>query len=657
MGLNYPASDIPAQARALYKRNIFRIIADVRAPIVPIARLPDTDAAPLDLSMSTLRSVSPVHLEYLQNMGVGASLSISIIVDGRLWGLFACHHLTPRLPGFVERTTLELVGTMFSLMLATRERSEVFTYETKSLGVTDRLLSVLARDPARLRDAAWIGEVMSDAIPADGVGVQIDGQIVLSGLTPHPSEFQDLLTDLNWASTTEVFATDHIAAMTPAAVSYAERASGLLAIPLSRSPRDFVVLFRAQRLRTVRWAGHPLKPVETEATGTRLSPRKSFAAWSEQVKDRATPFTAAEIRVATAVRGTLLDIVLEMYGVAEEERKSVEDRRNLLISELNHRVRNILALIRGIISQTTRSDNGQDMMSSLDARIQSLARAHDQLTSDKLGTARLRALIDTEILAFAVDKRDRVRVTGPDIRLLPTASTIAVLIVHELVTNSTKYGALSAEGAIAIDWTIEGNGGLSLTWREIDGPSVTPPRRRGFGSSIIERSLPHELGGTAELRFRVTGVEADFTIPAEYIRYDIDPASFEDPADPALPIPLRPLAGKSVLLVEDSLIIAMDCETSIQELGARDVFLAATVADALAVLATRDFDFAVLDVNLGRENSMPIGEVLADRAIPFIFATGYGETTIIPPRLRDRGIIVKPYTRADLAREVTRPPR
>lgn len=168
LGLNYPASDIPAQARALYLRNVFRIIADVNAAPVPIVPPLDAQGQALDQSLSLLRAVSPIHIEYLRNMGVEASLSISIVVDGRLWGLFACHHYAPLLPSLAKRTASELFGQMFSLMLESRERREAADYEARARQLTDRLMAAVAQDHDLLDNPDWLGEIVSDTIPCDG---------------------------------------------------------------------------------------------------------------------------------------------------------------------------------------------------------------------------------------------------------------------------------------------------------------------------------------------------------------------------------------------------------------------------------------------------------------------------------------------------------
>ena len=473
LGLNYPASDIPAQARALYLRNAFRIITDVKAKPVPILPGLDPAGAALDQSLCILRAVSPIHIEYLRNMGVEASLSISIIVQGKLWGLFACHHYRARLPSFAQRSAAELFGQMFSLMLESRERAEAAEYETRARMVADRLMATVAQNSDLLTDAQWLGEIIFDTIQADGVGVSIDSAVSLSGLTPDETQFARIVQTLNRTASGQVFTTDQISVIVPGAEDYANRAAGLLAIPLSRSPRDYVVLFRSERLRSVRWGGNPeKKDIEYGPNGPRLTPRKSFEEWSDLVRGKALPFTAAELRMGETLRTALLEVVLRLSESAGQERRRAHEQQELLIAELNHRVRNILSLIRGLISQTRHSSlSAEAFTQTLDDRVQALARAHDQITADSWGPAPLIDLIATEAGAYLGDRRDRIRANGPNVLLEPGAFTVLALVIHELMTNAAKYGALADSGTVAIDWKTDADGNLLICWTESGGPA------------------------------------------------------------------------------------------------------------------------------------------------------------------------------------------
>ncbi len=650
LGLNYPASDIPAQARALYLRSVFRIIADVNA--VPATIEPQLNGAgeALDQSLCVLRAVSPIHIEYLRNMGVAASLSISIIVEGRLWGLFACHHYAPRLPSFAQRSAAELFGQMFSMMLESRERREAAEYEATARSVADRLMAATAQDNERLTDAQWLGEVIFDSIPADGVGVYLNGVVSLSGLTPNRAQFMTLMGALNRLAASQVFTTDHIAGVLPEAAAYAHKAAGLLAVPVSRSPRDYVVLFRSERLRSVRWAGDQKKEIEYGPNGPRLSPRKSFEEWSELVKGHALPFTAAERRVAETLRIALLEVVLRLSESATEDRQRAHEQQELLIAELNHRVRNILALIRGLIAQSRRSDlDTKAFIATLDDRVQALARAHDQITADRWGPARLIDLIETESAAYLGGKRDRIKLSGPNVLVDPTAFTALALVFHELLTNAAKYGALTDSGLVNIRWYVDEDGSLLIEWRESGGPAVTAPTRRGFGSTIIERSVPYDLGGRAEIHYRLAGFEADFCIPSRFV---VSVLADSVKTKAAAPMPGgggQPLAGKNVLLVEDSMIIALDSEDALRALGAPTVMVAASTTQARTLMEDMIFDTAVLDFNLGIETSLPIADALREAGTPFVFATGYGDGIDLPERFAGAVVVKKPYNADDLA--------
>ncbi|MGV2074262.1 GAF domain-containing protein [Agrobacterium vitis] len=184
LGLHYPASDIPRQARELYLRNPFRIIADVTAPTVPLLPPADAVTPPLDLSMSITRAVSPVHIEYLRNMGIGASLSISIVVEEKLWGLIACHANGPRLPSFIMRTASELFGAMYSMMLESRLRRGSEEHEQRARALADRVITMIAGDETLMENAQWLQDMTRDMVDCDGVAIYRSGKAHLHGSTP-----------------------------------------------------------------------------------------------------------------------------------------------------------------------------------------------------------------------------------------------------------------------------------------------------------------------------------------------------------------------------------------------------------------------------------------------------------------------------------------
>ena len=655
LGLRYPASDIPAQARVLYLRNLFRVIADVGAVPVPIVPPRDEGGTPLDLSLAGSRAVSPIHIEYLTNMGVSASLSISIVVEGKLWGLFACHHYSPRLPSLERRSMAELFGQIFATKLESRERQVMADYLTRARTVADSLLSALASNAALLEEPGWLGETINRAIESDGMGVSINGRIALTGMTPSEADFVDIVRALNGAASSRVYATSCITNFIPGAST--ELAAGMMAMPISRSPRDYVVLFRQQFVRSVRWAGDPHKPVEYGVNGPRLTPRKSFESWSELVRGHSKPFTATELKVAEMLRSTLIEVVLRLSEESHVERQLASERQEVLIAELNHRVRNILTLIRALV-QRSRSNAGsvEDYVRETDSRINALARAHDQITNDRWGPAALRGLIQTEAEAYFAAKSTHIVLEGPEVLLVPLAFSTMALVIHELMTNSAKYGALSGEGDVIVQWRLGTERALLLTWREQGGPVVKAPAHHGFGSTIIRRSIPYDLGGTAEVHYDPAGFLAEFSIPAHFISER--PASARNEllttASPALTSAMSTtlLKGCDVLVVEDSLVIALFAEDCLLQLGAEAVSTAATVPQALAEIVRKRPKLALLDVHLGDQTSFPVAERLRAIGVPFIFTTGYGERMSLPEDLSHSAVLQKPYTREGIASAV-----
>ncbi|HWA92534.1 MAG TPA: HWE histidine kinase domain-containing protein [Rhizomicrobium sp.] len=641
LGLHYPASDIPRQARILYTRNLIRIISDIGAVPVPIASELGREA--VDLSMSMVRSVSPIHIEYLTNMGVGASLSVSILRHGKLWGLFACHHMTKLHVSYERRSAAELFGQMFALLLESRERELEAALESRAQENQTKLVNMLAGQTFTVSGLASQLVHFSSIVPFDGVAVAINGHISIEGNTPTREEVLGLVNALTVKGDTRVFATHALSRFHPQAGEYAQRASGLLAIPVSRVPRDYVLFFRKEFARTVTWAGDPTKPAQLGPNGIRLTPRKSFEAWTETVRGQSKPWTTSDVKLSEGLRITLLEVILRLAESAALERKASNERQELLIAELNHRVRNILGLIRGLISQgRERATTLEEFASVIGGRVQALARAHDQITIDNWGPASLRTLFTAETAAYLSNKADRVQLDGPDVLLDPRAFSTMALVTHELLTNSAKYGALAdSVGRVTVSWGIGDNGQLKIGWQEEGGPPVRAPTRRGFGSTVIERSIPYDLNGEAKIQYALAGVRAEFTIPATFVKVPTEPLPHDTRPETHVLDAAR-ITGRA-LVVEDNMIIALDAETTLEDLGATRVDVAPNVSAALREIDKGPVDFAILDVNLGHESSFPIADRLTALGVPIVFATGYGKNIEFPERFAGVPVVSKPY--------------
>ena len=646
LGQHFPASDIPAQARRLYLQNTIRIISDASGAYVPIVPELDQSGEPLDLSFAHLRSVSPIHCEYLRNMGVGASMSVSIIVDGVLWGLVACHHYTPKTLTMSERMAAEMFGGFLSLQIdALSKRGKL-----ESAARARRALDQLMRRVAYHGDIiATLREQLSgfcDLMPCDGVGLWIGGTWSAWGSTPPAKAVPALTRFLNATTEGRLWASDELAKHLPGAEEYSSDAAGAFAIPLSQIPKDYLIIFRKEVAQTVNWAGSPEKQYESGPLGDRLTPRKSFALWQEEVRGQSIPWSEDDRDMAEAVRNTLLEVMLRHSEVLETERHTAEVRQKVLNEELNHRVKNILALIKSLVAQPI--EEGRDLaeyVEALKGRIMALSHAHDQVMRND-GGGTVRALFEAELSPYS--KSGAVNVEGPSLGLDARAYSVLALVTHELATNAAKYGALSAEnGKLKVEWRLSEDGALEIDWRESDGPTVVAPKRQGFGSILLKRSIPFDLGGESTIEYAPDGLRATLRIPERFVDTDVVERVKKSSASTS-PAANGALQGRRVMLVEDQLVIAIDAEAMLLKLGAASVETASSAGDALRMLQSVEFDVCVLDVNLGSATSLPVAEELDKTSCPFIFATGYGDHTIIPRALAHVPVIRKPYDAEDL---------
>ncbi|MCP1336361.1 HWE histidine kinase domain-containing protein [Futiania mangrovi] len=311
-----------------------------------------------------------------------------------------------------------------------------------------------------------------------------------------------------------------------------------------------------------------------------------------------------------------------------------------LMAEMDHRMKNLLARVQAIVSHSARgAENVQELAATVNGRIAALARVQGALTADGAQGVALRALAEAEAQPFG---RERVCISGPAVSLPARAGQAVALLLHELMTNAAKYGALSVPGGqVDIGWTLA-DGRLTLDWRETGGPAVTPPARTGFGSDLVRRVVPSETGGHVSLEYRPEGLTARLDIPDSGAVADAGerwqaPAAGPGPEGVPEARPLR------VLLLEDEVLIAMDLQAMLEEGGHTVIGPVETVRDALARLDADRVDAAVLDLHLGDASSVEVAQALAARGIPFLFATGAAGRANLPAGFADRPVLVKPF--------------
>jgi len=312
LGLHYPASDIPSQARTLYTLNWLRLIADVDyqpSEVIPTAN-PVTHGA-LNMTYSVLRSVSPIHIQYLKNMGVQASMSISLLKNGVLWGLIACHHYyEPKYMSYEMRTACEFLGQIFSLQLVDKENSEDDAHRIEVKTHQALCVEAISSYPTFTEGLTQCSGDLLEMVAAQGAALYFDGQLSRMGQAPPAAAIEALLQWLKVNVGEDVFFTDHLAERYPAAEQFREVGSGLLAICISRSQGHYILWFRAEVNQTFTWGGNPEKAVQVEDDGVRLLPRKSFEAWQQTVQLKALPWKLFETEAAVELRSTIMNIVL-----------------------------------------------------------------------------------------------------------------------------------------------------------------------------------------------------------------------------------------------------------------------------------------------------------------------------------------------------------
>jgi PAS domain S-box-containing protein len=342
-------------------------------------------------------------------------------------------------------------------------------------------------------------------------------------------------------------------------------------------------------------------------------------------------------------------------GIVEDitGRKLEEAQRQILMAELDHRVKNVLATVQALAVQTARRTTSLDVfLQNFSGRLKAMGAANELLTAARWRGAAIDHLAAAELGVLAPGQTSW---EGPELFLTPRAANGLALGLHELAVNAVKFGALSVDtGRVLVRWSRLPDGGFELTWTESGGPTVSPPTRRGFGSTLLEDVTSRELNGQTRLDFRPAGVVAELragpaavaprpeTVPeAPSARVTEIITTASGPAD---------LKGARVLIVEDAVLLAMELENGLSDAGAKVIGPAYELEEAMGLL-DQPIDAAVLDANLNGHSVRPVAEALARRKVPFVFATGYGEAGGAPGGF-DAPVIRKPYDVTQVAAAV-----
>ena len=616
LGLRFPAFDIPQAARKLYATTPIRIIPSVSAEQIPILTLRNQNS-PLDLSLALFRGLVPVHVLYLQNMGVKATMSLPIIVDNKMWGLFAFHHMQEHMPSSEVLTSAEIIGGSVSMMLSTLLQQYRLSRIERCHAVASKLF---VPDESSLGFSSYWEAACAELamlIECDGVGLLSNSRFDQYGVCPSEASTRLLVENIK-VDYTDILESPASIALDSINTKYPNidcgATAGVLAIPKPAASYQFLLFFRNSASSKLRWAGAPTKAIHKESTVYRLNPRASFKEYVDSAQKRSDSFRDEDLLVAESVRASLADLT----GRASNHRQQRE-RLGLMVRELNHRVRNILALVSSIISQSRQNtDDIETFVQSLEFRIQALSETHKLLSQTDWAPIQVNTLFERSLQMHREQMKPRINLKGTDIAIAPELASLIALVVHELASNAVKYGALSnLDGFVDLHWE-KNLESFKLTWHERQGPYVHPQVRHGFGTTLIKEALTYEFDAQCNLDFAPDGIVAKFVIPLEAI------SSEENPQHVAENVAAKSQQSFIALLLEDDYVISKDIIQMLKKLGASHVDAAPDLEQALEYLNDSHYDFALLDANIRGELSIPVADKLTKLGIPYAFATGYG---------------------------------
>lgn len=461
LGLHYPHTDIPAQARELYVKNLLRLIVDIHYTPVPIysTEASATHAA-LDLSFSTLRSVSPIHVQYLNNMGVGATLTLSLLHEGKLWGLIACHHYSPKYIGYDTRMAAQLQAHFLTSQISVRQVAEEYKAAQKITADLEALLAAAFATESRSLEQIVQQENMLSFAGANGAVLLVDDMMYANGLVPPEEETRKLSRWLYTQRTHNGFSTAKLSALYPEAAGWCGAASGVVYHSLGAGAGNCFILFRAEVLREVRWAGNPEKAIEKDAHG--LSPRKSFALWKETKSCESSPWLKPELTAIATVSNALQRHVYLLHLRREEQRQrrlseklreanaELENINWIGSHDLKEPLRKIQIFASRILDSET--ETGGKQLKDYVARMNESAKRMQNLITDMLAYSRLNhisegaaqvnlpALVEGVLHELQFEAEQKAAVV--EIKPLPVVQGVPVLLRQlfvNLLSNALKF--------------------------------------------------------------------------------------------------------------------------------------------------------------------------------------------------------------------------
>ncbi len=697
LGLHFPASDIPRQARELYARSTMRWVPFRDYTPVPVEGAPGRrDARPVDLSFARLRSLSPVHLQYHRNMGVDGTMSVSVLRNGTLWGLVVCHHRRPHQPSPEARAAIAALTDAFALRVGPTEKAHL---DRRRRADMQRLTALIAHMTASddVATAATDGPSRIDGFFEAGGAVAINGEVIFPvGRTPPLPAIRGLVAWLRERSEPEVFHTDRASSLCPALQAYAGVASGVLAVYLSPEKTDLLVWLRPEEAQLVDWGGDPRKGNATEAR----VPRQSFDRWVERRQGRSRPWELSDLETADDMRRAVMDIVVRnlsrLANLNDQLRQSQKmEAVGQLTGGVAHDFNNLLTVIRSSTDLLKRPNLSEERRTRYVTAISDTVDRAAKLTGQLLAFARRQAL-QPEVF----DAARSVAAIGDMVRTL-TGARIRVEIEVESATSlaeaspdfhidadPSQFDTALVNMVVNARDAMDGEGRLTIRVRRAD---ALPPVRahpaiasRFVVVSVVDTGAgiePNNLNRIFEPFFTTKGVgqgtglglsqvfgfakqsggeivvESTVGVGTSFSLY-LPHAGRKGVASPTAmePAPFTEGHGTRVLVVEDNGEVGAFATQALTELGFESVW----VMDAQEALARveadpKPFEVVFSDVMMPGMNGVDLAREMKRRRpyLPVVLTSGYSHV-LAAEGTHGFELLRKPYSVADLSQVLRR---
>lgn len=470
VGQHFPASDIPVQARELYKKNLVRLIANVDDS--PSAILALEGLENLDLTFSQLRAVSPIHIQYLKNMGVVSSFSISLIYKTELWGLIACHNYSPKFIEFTARESAKLIGQILSSALEFREEElNHKTLENFNLQL-DHIARQMTDDKNLIHSLTGHDSNLLSILDASGAVLFFENKLTVMGNVPKEVSLKKLMSWLSDHNTEQIFYTDHLESIFPEAALYSDLPSGVMLIVISKDLGEFILYFKPEQIDTVFWAGNPHLGKEKKIDGlVHISPRNSFELWAETVRAKSLPWSAEEIQSVTRLRQEIIYAVnlrAKTLRLLNERLRLAYDELDTFTYSVSHDLKNPISSIK-LYAQLLLSDEKlSEKSKNIAQKIQSGADNMNIMIEEVLEYSRIERFepnyskVNVEKILAEICEEIKLlyHINCPQItfgRLHNIHADLAMVkrVFSNLIENATKYSQSRALPKIHIESVVD----------------------------------------------------------------------------------------------------------------------------------------------------------------------------------------------------------